>query len=63
MLNSINKKYVFIFVSLLLGFIIGLFLGIINFIFWKKKGYTHWSNLLMSILAFFALAMLVLKII
>ena len=40
---------------------IGVSLGVINFLYWKNKGYTNYSNLYMSIIAFFALTLLAFK--
>ena len=41
---------------------IGVSLGSINFLYWKKKGYTNFSNLYISIIAFFVLSLLILKL-
>lgn len=41
---------------------LGVCLGTINFFYWRSRGYSNWSNLYLSIIAFFVLGLLFLKL-
>ena len=46
---------------LLISAILGLLLGTLNYLYFRKKGYTSYGQLYLSIIAYFGLSLLFLK--
>jgi len=46
---------------LVVAAISGLFFGTINYLYFRKKGYTSYGQLYLSVIAFFALSFMILK--